>query len=171
MVRGRAELSVIGMPPGRQIWPPWVQHPYAHRLQSRHHTNRVVISERAGNRTLECVAQARHSRECRVVPSARTGPVIACQNANVVACLTDELGHSIARLDMKVTELENGVTVKGLGRSGDLMLLCRSLIFAAFSGPRLYKPVGLSPLRIRAGDNAMPKTFIPRLVAWLGCHA
>ena len=24
MVRGKAELSVIGMPPGRQIWPPWV---------------------------------------------------------------------------------------------------------------------------------------------------
>ena len=33
MERGKIESSVIGMPPGRQIWPPWVW-PLSRRLKS-----------------------------------------------------------------------------------------------------------------------------------------
>src|SRR5262245_14564107 len=57
---------------------------------------------------------------------------------------------------------------KALGRSGDLMLLCRSLTCAAFSRPRQYKHVDLSAARIRTGDNAMRKNFIPRPIVWSG---
>src|SRR4249919_1653856 len=52
------------------------QHPYSHRLQSRHHANRVVIAEYAVDWTLEGGAYARHSGERCVIRTAGPAPVV-----------------------------------------------------------------------------------------------
>src|SRR5512132_809487 len=52
------------------------QHPYAHRLQSRHHANRVVIAEHAVDWALEAGTYARHSGERSVVRTADSAPVV-----------------------------------------------------------------------------------------------
>ena len=50
------------------------QHPYSHRLQSRHHANRVVIAEHAVDWALEAGTYARHSGERCVVRTAGSRP-------------------------------------------------------------------------------------------------
>src|SRR6478736_3761668 len=52
------------------------QHPYSHRLQSRHYVNRVVIAEHAVDRAFEGITHARHSGKRCVVRTAGPAPEI-----------------------------------------------------------------------------------------------
>src|SRR6478672_13501356 len=52
------------------------QHPYPHRLQPRHHANRVVIAEHAIDWALDACTYARHSSERSVVWTVGSAPVV-----------------------------------------------------------------------------------------------
>ena len=52
------------------------QHPYPHRLQPRHHANRVVIAEHAVDWAPDTCTHARHFSERSVVWTVGSAPVV-----------------------------------------------------------------------------------------------
>ncbi len=98
------------------------QQPYSHRLQSRHHANRVVIAEHAVDLALEAGNHARHSGERCVIRTPGLASVVTRQNTKVVAYLSEEIDHALhcgfAHLDMKVAELKDGEAIEGRRQMG-----------------------------------------------------
>src|SRR5262245_18121397 len=94
------------------------QHLYPHRLQSRHHANRVVIAKYAVDWCYKAGNYARDPGERCVVRTAGFASVVPRENAEVIACLPGELDHALhcgfAHLDVKVAELSDGKSIEGL---------------------------------------------------------
>jgi hypothetical protein len=76
-----------------------------------------MVAEHGVDWAFEARTYARHPGERCVVWTTRSASVVTRQNANVIACLSDELDRAFhcgfAHLDMKVAEVSDGESVEG----------------------------------------------------------
>src|SRR4029079_14625073 len=98
------------------------QHPDAHLLERRHHADRVVIAEYAIDGTVELLVERADAGTRVGIGSKGLCPVIAGENADIVALPAQQLGHavsgSLAHLYMHVADMEDGEAVEARGQGG-----------------------------------------------------